>query len=395
MVGDASTLTVGFPRMHKEAGERRDFLPELVAEVASHAREVVVEAGIGSGMGLGDDDYRKRDPKIRVSSNEEALGQDVVIVLRSPETEEFTKLRQGACLVSMLHLSTRPARVERLLELEIRAIALDRIVDAAGRRLVVNARGVAWNGMEAAFDALEDTWPAMREPSRRPTRVLVLGPGTIGRHAVEAATKLGDPRRRDAHMAEGLPGVIVTTVGRNVTDQEAVMRALLAETDLLADASQRVDARRPLVPNAWLADLPPHAVVCDLVVDPYLLDAEPPTVRSIEGIPRGNLDKYRFAPTDADWCDTIPEDIPTEHRRLTVTCYSWPGVRPLECMELYGAQLSPLLDTLLARGGPDGIREEGSYLERALYRGSLKSFAQARDAAVHGGRGSMQASMDR
>jgi hypothetical protein len=31
-------ITVGFPRMHKEAGERRDFLPPLLAAVAQPAR---------------------------------------------------------------------------------------------------------------------------------------------------------------------------------------------------------------------------------------------------------------------------------------------------------------------------------------------------------------------
>ena len=33
-------LTFGLPRMHKEAGERRDFLPELVATIANPASAV-------------------------------------------------------------------------------------------------------------------------------------------------------------------------------------------------------------------------------------------------------------------------------------------------------------------------------------------------------------------
>jgi len=385
VAGDQARVTVGFPRMHKEAGERRDFLPDVVASAASRAAEVVVESGIGSGMGLEDEDYRKRDPRIRIGTTAEAFAQDIVITLRAPETEELSSLRRGATLVSMLHFGTRPARVARLHELGVHAIALDRIVDDGGTRLVVNARSVAWNGLEAAFDALEDTWPPMRERGGRPVRVLVLGPGAIGRHAVEAATKLGDTERRDAYLANGFPGVIVTAVGRNITSSEAELRPLLPDADLLVDASQRDDPSTPLVRNAWLGDLPEHAVVCDLVVDPYLLDAVPPTVRSVEGIPRGNLDKYRFAPADVDWCDTIPAGIPTDERRLTVTCYSWPGVRPYECMVVYGAQLAPLLETLLARGGAEVLRPDGDYHERALYRGSLHSFLDVRAPSVHAG----------
>lgn len=389
MAGNPASVTVGFPRMHKEAGERRDFLPDLVAAVAGRVGEVVVESGIGSGMHLDDEDYRKRDPRIRVGSNAEAFAQEIVVTLRSPETEELSKLRRGATLVSMLHFGTRPARVARLDELGVHAIALDWITDDSGKRMVVNARGVAWNGLEAAFDALEDTWAPMRRPGGRPVRVLVLGPGAIGRHAVEAATKFGDTERRDAYLAQGLPGVIVTAVGRNITANEGLLRPLFPQADLLVDASQRDDPSEPLVRNALLADLPPHAIVCDLVVDPYLLDAHPPTVRSIEGIPRGNLDKYRFLPQDEEWCDTIPPAVPTDERRITVTCYSWPGVRPFECMEVYGAQLAPLMEVLVARGGGAALRPDGDFHERALYRGSLRSFLELRTPAVHGGRGGL------
>jgi len=192
--------------------------------------------------------------------------------------------------------------------------------------------------------------------------------------------------RRDAYLAAGLPGVIVTAVGRNVMGDTATMRRLLSATDLLVDASQRDDPSRPLIPNAWLGTLPSHAVVCDLVVDPYLMDADPPTVRSVEGIPRGNLDRYRFDPNDGDWCDTIPRGIPTTHRRTTVTCYSWPGVHPYECMDLYGDQLLPLLETFLDRGGLDGMRVDGAFHERALLRGTLSAFLASGARARHGGR---------
>jgi alanine dehydrogenase len=228
----------------------------------------------------------------------------------------------------------------------------------------------------------------MRARGARPVRVLVLGPGAIGRHAVEAATKLGDLDRRDAYLRGGLAGVVVTAVGRNITGRAELLRGLLGDADILVDASQRDDPSRPLVPNAWLADLPPHAVVCDLVVDPYLLDADPPTVRSIEGIPRGNLDTYRFLPTDEEWCATIPSGIPTAERRVTVSCYSWPGVRPLECMQLYGSQLVPLVEALLARGGAAALAPLGDFHERALYRGTLQSFLDTRVPILHGGRGS-------
>lgn len=391
MDGGAQVMSVGFPRMHKEAGERRDYLPDLVATVAAAGADVVIEQGFGSGMGLAEDDYTSRSSRIRVGTNEEAFAQDIVVTLRCPETDEFHKIRPGTTLVAMLHFSTRPARIEALVAAGIEAVSLDGIIDDTGRRLVVNAPAVAWNGVEAAFDVLEVTWPKLRSASRGPVQGLVLGIGTIGRHAVEAVSNFGSRARRNAYLTAGFSGVVVRAVGRNVTGDEPTMRELLASTDVLVDASQRDDPSRPLVPNPWIAALPAHAVIADLVVDPYLVDAALPTVRSVEGIPRGNLDHYAFAPDDPAWSDTIPDEIPTEHRRHVVSCYSWPGVRPHPCMELYGAQLASLLVVMIDREGATGLRADGPLEERALHRAWLRTWLRTGGAPHHGGRGALLA----
>src|SRR5512134_3581865 len=174
--------------MHKEPGERRDFLPGIVAAVQDLAGAVVVEHGIGSGMGYANDDYTHAGANARLGSNEECFGQDVVLTLRAPE-DRLHLLRRGATLVSMLHFPTRPRRVARLIELGLDAISLDLLTDDIGHRLVVDGHDVAWNGLEAAFDVLEREWSKFGEPTRPPIRVTVLGAGAIGKDAVEAATK--------------------------------------------------------------------------------------------------------------------------------------------------------------------------------------------------------------
>ncbi|HEY4753043.1 MAG TPA: hypothetical protein VIH37_07135, partial [Candidatus Limnocylindrales bacterium] len=240
-----------------------------------------------------------------------------------------------------------------------------------GRRLVENLRSVAWNGVGAAFAALERSWPALTNPHRSTIKVTILGAGRVGRHAVEFATKYGDDARNEAFARQGLPGVEVVTAGRNLTGDAGYLRGRLAVTDLLIDATARRDPSVPVVPNAWIGVLPEHAVICDLAVDPYLLDAEPRIVRGIEGIPQGDLDQWEFAPDDPAW-DALPPGVPTDERRRVVSSYSWPGVRPEPCMHVYGSQLAPLLQALVTARGIAGIQPEGSYFERALARGSLR-----------------------
>jgi len=375
MATSTPTVSFGFPRMHKEPGERRDYLPELVSFLAGHGCEVYVESGIGSGMGLDDADYTHLSPRVHAVDNATAFAQDFVLTLRCPELTEFEKLKEGATLISMFHFPTRPRRIRRLLGDQLDAIGLDTIADDDGRRLVENMRAVAWNGVEAGFDALEKTAPQLLGPGR-PVRATVMGAGQVGKHAVEAATKYGSVERYRKLRKAGAAGVEVTLLGRALTGNEAYLAERLKQTDVLIDATQRSDSTKPLITNEQVALLPEHAVVCDLVVDPYILTVDPPTVRSIEGIPQGSLDQYVFLPGDPNWDKTVPKQVPSKHRRATATCYSWPGVHPKECMAHYGRQLKPLLEVLLQRGSVAELRPDGEYLERALYRGSLQAWAK-------------------
>ncbi len=361
--------------MMKEPGEKRVFLPEFVQHLANAGLNVYVEEGYGSRSGFSFDDYRQGNERVRRCARAAAFQQDIVLVLRSPFPNEYEFMAAGTCLISMLHFPTRPQRVQRLHELGIHAISLDSIVNDNNLRLVENMKAVAWNGLDVAFSVLERRWPGLRKPDGTPVRVVVVGTGMVGKHAVEAATKHGNEERNTSTMDASGPGVVAASIGRNIIGHERAMKALLAEADILVDAAQRRDPSRAIIPNDWLAALPEHAVIADLAVDPYTPDTQPPIVRGIEGIPQGSLDQYVFEPNDPGWSTTIPDGVPTTHRRTVVTCYSWPGIHPEACMRHYAQQLEPLLEPLFAKGY-NGLSLSGGYFERALCRATLRHWLE-------------------
>jgi alanine dehydrogenase len=112
--------TAGLPRMHKEAGERRDFLPEFVRTLdAAGAAEIVLEDGYGAVVGLPTDAYLAASPVARSATMQETFAQDIVIVIRYRDEQAIRLSRPGSILVTMLHLVTRPERASLLEEFDV------------------------------------------------------------------------------------------------------------------------------------------------------------------------------------------------------------------------------------------------------------------------------------
>jgi alanine dehydrogenase len=310
---------------------------------------------------------------VRFAPYREVFEQDVVVVIRCPDEEAIRWMRRGSMLVSMLHFPTRPWRVRMLDGLGIGGLSLESVTDDAGRRLVENLRAVGWNGVEAAFKELATTHRDFAHPSRRPLRVTCLGSGAVGGYATHAATRYGDPRLREQLVAKNVPGVEVTVVDFDLTWHEDYMLDRLEGTDLLIDATHRIDPSVPVVRNVWLAELPPDAVLLDLASDPYLPDADPPMVKGIEGIPQGNLDRWVFPPDDPAWDGQDP-GIDAKVRRTALSCYAWPGIHPRACMEVYGSQVEPLMTLILTTPVELWDGEDGPYEVRAAVKGALSTW---------------------
>jgi alanine dehydrogenase len=299
------------------------------------------------------------------------------LILRCPPDNDLRLLDPGACLISMIHYPTRPGRVEFLRSLGIEAISLDSLTDDTGRRLVENLRAVAWNGLEVGFQVLHRTYPApgLEGRHRPPIRATILGVGAVGVHAVQAASRYGNVQLWQRLAQKGVPGVQVTALEYDLTGRADVMNGILASTDILVDATQRPDPGKVVIPNEWIAWMPKHAVLVDLSVDPYNCDTEPRETKGIEGIPQGNLDQYVFPPDDPAY-ERVPDCVSKKNRRYAVSCYSWPGIHPKACMELYGYQLRPIMRTIIEKGGTRNVNPKGRYFERAVGRAMLSRWQQ-------------------
>ena len=370
-------LNVGLPRMHKEAGERRDFLPAFVESLGRMgAGALVLEHGYGSGMGFGPRDYA-RLPGVRFGSYEECLAQDIVVVVRCPHDAALARMRPGSLLVSMLHFGTRPQRVSLLERLGLQAVSMDALVDDDGRRVVENLQAVAWNGVSVVFGELGRSRGPLDDPGRGPIRVTVMGTGGVGGHAAHAATRYGDTALHERLAARRVAGVEVCMIDHDLTGNRAYMLERLASSDILVDATRRAEPWRPVVPNEWIEPMPAHAILLDLSADPYDSTASPPLIKGIEGVPHGNLDQFVFFPNDPAY-DELPPEVARDNRRIAVSCYSWPGLTPRSCMARYCERLEPFMAVLVRKPVRSWDPDARSAYERALTRAELGRWRRAR-----------------
>ena len=152
-------VSIGFPAMRVESGEKRVFLPDFIGKLSQIGFKVAIEKGYGSSLNFSFEDYKKSGIQGNEVDRKEAFRQDIVLILRSPSGVELRMMKENTCLISMLHYPTHPLRLNMLKAKGINAISLDSIVDDFGVRLVENMRSVAWNGLEAAFSQFVDCDP--------------------------------------------------------------------------------------------------------------------------------------------------------------------------------------------------------------------------------------------
>ncbi|MEW9096814.1 MAG: alanine dehydrogenase [Clostridiaceae bacterium] len=366
-------ITLGFPRMHKEENEKRDFLPDFFRRLKGENAEFYLEKGYGSKMGITEEEYLQANGNIKFVSNRECYEKDIVTVLRSPEFNEIDYMTNGSTLVSMLHYPTRPTRIQKLKGKDIFGVSMDSLRNDFLERIVVNYNGTSGNGIEMAFQELSKSMKDFYSKDRGVITVTIMGMGMVGLYAARAAGKYGNRELNNKMVELGTKGIIVKMLPRTVTGDREEIINLLKETDILVDATTRDNASDYIITNDLIAHLKPHAIILDLTADPYLLDTDPIQVKAVEGIPTGTLDKPVMYPEDEIY-NTIPRGVNNDNRRTVVGCNAWPGIKPKECMHLYGMQLFPIIQQLIRLDRKDFSLDNDDFFNRSIYRATIDHF---------------------
>lgn len=125
-------MLIGVPKEVKAHEYRVGLVPGSVRELAHHDHEVIVEAGVGAGIGFDDREYRSAGARICADAAEVFAAAELIVKVKEPQPQEVALLHPGQILFTYLHLAADKELTQSLIRSGAIAIGYETVTDARG-----------------------------------------------------------------------------------------------------------------------------------------------------------------------------------------------------------------------------------------------------------------------
>ena len=191
-------MRVGVPKEIKASEYRVGLVPANVMELVAHGHEVLVEHDAGAGIGCDDDQYAAAGAKIVASAREVFERAEMIVKVKEPQAAERRMLKKGQVLFTYLHLAPDPAQAKDLIASGATCIAYETVTaPEGGLPLLAPMSEVAGRmAVQAGAYFLEKSHGGLGMllggvPGVDPAKVVVIGGGVVGTHAIHIALGMG------------------------------------------------------------------------------------------------------------------------------------------------------------------------------------------------------------
>jgi alanine dehydrogenase len=191
-------MRIGVPKEIKVLENRVGMVPGSVREAVAHGHEVIVEHQAGLGIGMDDDAYRRAGATVVGSAAEVFAAAEMIVKVKEPQAVERAMLKPGQILFTYLHLAPDPDQAKDLVASGAVCIAYETVTSAAGGLpLLAPMSEVAGRmAVQAGAYYLEKPHGGLGillggVPGVDPAKVVVLGGGVVGTHAIHIALGMG------------------------------------------------------------------------------------------------------------------------------------------------------------------------------------------------------------
>ena len=308
-------MDIGIARENRPNEKRVILRPDELKEITLK-HTIYVEKGAGEGIGIKDSDYEQIAAKI--VETKQVYSCSLVLRLKEPKEDELSMMKPGSAIMSMMHLPGNPHLRSLLKKYKIIAIAMEEIKDPFGRRMIEAVQQAGYLGMEKGFQLWEG------DPSH--CVVKVMGYGNIAWGAIQcAARKFAQVvvlNKRDfKNMQKHIPGTDILVNGIN-WPMEKRGKEFIITRDMLKLFKK-------------------GAVILDLV-------SNPPGQSPIE----------TMHPTTLDDISYVIDGV------IHTSCWSWPGLDPVNISRRYSIQVAPIFKEIADKG----LNNLPEYISQAVHK---------------------------
>jgi len=272
-----SSFFIGLPKEISLQENRISLTPDAVELLVSHGHEVWVETKAGEGSKFSDKQYSEAGAKI-IYSSQEVYKAEIILKIEPPTLEELEFFKPGQTLISALQLGhLDQAYIDVLLRKKVTALAYEFIEDKVGGMPIIRAMSeiagscvmliaaeylsTVNNGKGVILGGITGV---------PPTKVVIIGAGTVAEYAARAAISLGAEiqvfdnqlykLRRIKHT---LGQQFYTSTIDTVTLSESLKKADVVIGALRAEKGKA----RHVISEEMVSEMKPDSLIIDLSID--------------------------------------------------------------------------------------------------------------------------------
>lgn len=271
------SLFIGLPKEVSLQESRIALTPEAVSLLVRNGHEVTVETGAGDSAKFSDNEYSEAGARI-VYSPEEVFEADLILKIEPLTEKEISYLKTDQTLISTLNITNLERKYfERLNEKKVTGIAFELIQDKVGGLPIIRAMSeIAGNTvMLVAAELLSSVHNGRGIilggiTGVPPTKVVILGAGTVGEYAARAAHALGaEIKVFDQHIyrLQRIKYTIGQQIYTSIIDSET-LTAELSRADIVIGAMRAEDGIAPMVvTEEMVARMKKNSIIIDVSID--------------------------------------------------------------------------------------------------------------------------------
>ena len=289
-------MIIGIPKEIHPGEQRIAFIPSSVDRLVKKGALVIIEAGLGSSIGITDEEYKKAGASIENNRHALLSSADIILRLRKPPVDEIKLLKKGSIHISFLDPFNEKTLVEALAQQQISAFSMEMIPRTTRAQkmdaLSSQANLAGYVTVILAAERLPKIFPMLMTPAGTiaPARVFIIGAGVAGLQAIATAKRLGarveafDTRAVVKEQVQSLGAKFVeidlgetgqTAQGyakaltpEQLEKQRQGMIRVCAQSDVIITTAQLFGRRAPVVlNNDMILQMKPGTIIVDMAVE--------------------------------------------------------------------------------------------------------------------------------